>query len=154
MANFAFNIAKGRMIELHNRVKNNDPANSALVLIPLSASGTQAQGEDLDDVAAVLASGFFTERTTGGWSRKVLTDADLAAAAPDDVNNRYPAAVPQVSWTTPAAGNNTTGLLLAYDNDTTAGNDANLIPLAHFDFAVTTDGNDVVINTGDYVRAV
>lgn len=154
MANFAFNIAKGRMVEFHNRVDNNDPANSALVLIPLSASPTAAQVQDLDDVNAVLTSGFATERTTGGWSRKTLTDVELAAVAPDDVNDRFPAALPQVTWTAPAAANNTTGLLLAYDNDTTTGTDANLIPLAHFDFAVTTDGNDVVLNAGDYVRAV
>ena len=35
MANIVFNIAKGRVVELYNRVENNDPANSALILVPI-----------------------------------------------------------------------------------------------------------------------
>lgn len=154
MANFCFNIGKGRVVELYNRAENNDPANSALILVPLSASGTEAQGQDLDDLAAVEADVNFAERTTGAWVRKTLESAQLAALpAPDDINNRYAVAVPQVTWTAPAALNNTTGLLVCYDADTTAGTDAAIIPLTHHDFAVTTDGNDVVLNAGDFFRA-
>ena len=36
MANIVFNIAKGRVIEFYNRVESNDPASSALILIPQS----------------------------------------------------------------------------------------------------------------------
>jgi hypothetical protein len=154
VANFTFNIAKGRIVEFYNRVENNDPANSAIILVPLSASGTEAQGQDLDDLAAVEADANFAERTSGGWVRKTLTDAQLAALpAPDDTNNRYAVQVPSVTWTATAAGNNTTGLLVCYDPDTTAGTDSNIIPLTHHDFAVTTDGNDVVLNVGDFFRA-
>lgn len=155
MANFVFNIAKGRVGELFNRVDGNDPANSAIIVVPLSASGTEAQGQDLDDLAAVEADANFAERTTGGWVRKTLTDADLAAAdsAVDDTNNRWNVRTPQITFTAPASGNNTTGVLYCYDADTTAGTDANIIPLLHLDMAVTTDGNDVVINAGDIFRA-
>lgn len=147
-----FNISKGRFAEFMNRVDGNDPAASAIVLIPLSASDTEANRQDDDDVATFLAAAP-NEATGGGWVRKVLTDADLAAPAPDDTNNRYPATLPSVTWTAPAAANNTTGLLIAYDADTAAGTDANLIPIAHCDFAVTTDGNDVILNAGDFARA-
>lgn len=151
MANFTFNVSKGRIVEFYNRAENNDPANSAIILVPLSASGTEAQGQDLDDLNAVLTSGFFTERTTGGWVRKTLESVQLASLpTPDDVNNRYAVQVPTVIWTAPAAGNNTTGLLACYDADTTAGTDANIIPMTHHDFAVTTDGNDVQLNVGDF----
>jgi hypothetical protein len=154
MANFVFNIAKGRVVEYYNRAESNDPANSALILVPLSASGTEAQGQDLDDLAAVEADATFAERTTGGWVRKTLESVQLAALpAPDDVNNRYGVQVPAVTWTTPAAGNNTTGLLVCYDPDTTGGADSAIIPLTHHDFVVTTDGNDVVLNVGDFFRA-
>ena len=154
MANFAFNINKGRGVELYNRVENNDPSTSALVLVPLSASGTEAQGQDLDDLAAVEADANFAERTTGSWVRKVLTDTELAAfPAPDDTNNRYAVAVPQTTWTTPAASNNTTGLLVCYDANTGAGTDSNISPITHHDFAVTTDGNDVILNAGDFLWA-
>ena len=150
MANFVYNIAKGRVNEFFNRVKSNDPSPSAIILIPLSASGTEAEGQDYDTVAAVLA-GTADERTTGGWSRKILTDSDLSAWAPDDTNNRGPASIPQVTWTGPTA--DTTGVLVAYDADTTSGNDSNLTPLVHLDMAVTGDGNDVVVNAGDIFRA-
>jgi hypothetical protein len=151
VANFAYNITKGRGIELYNRVKSNDPAASVLVAVPLSASGTEAEGQDYDDLAAVLA-GTADERTTGGWVRKTWTDASLAAfPAPDDTNNRYSVQVPATTWTTPASANNTTGLLICYS--ATNGADSTFLPIGHFDFAVTTDGNDVILNLGDFLRA-
>lgn len=154
MANFVFNIAKGRGVELYNRVESNDPAASALKLIPLSASGTEAQGQDLDDLAAVEADANFAEQALGGWVRKTLTDVELAAfPAPDDTNNRYDVSVPSVTWTGPTAGNNTTGLLVTYDADTAAGTDANILPITHHDFVVTADGNDVILNSGVFLRA-
>lgn len=154
MANFVFNISKGRVVEFYNRAENNDPTNSALILVPLSASGTEAQGQDLDDLAAVEADANFAERTTGSWVRKTLESAQLASLpSPDDTNNRYDVSVPSVTWTTPAAGNNTTGLLVCYDSDTTAGTDSAILPCTHHDFAVTTDGNDVILNAGVFFRA-
>jgi hypothetical protein len=154
VANFCFNIAKGRVVEFYNRAENNDPANSALILVPLSASGTEAQGQDADDLAAVEALAQFAEITTNNWVRKALESAQLAALpAPDDTNNWYAVQVPSVTWTAPTAGGNTTGLLVCYDSDTTAGTDSNIIPLTHHDFVVTADGNDVVLNVGDWFRA-
>lgn len=153
MANFCFNLAKGRVVEFFNRVDSNDPANSAIILVPLSASGTEAQGQDYDTLAAVEADVNFAEQTLGGWVRKTLTDVELSAIAVDDTNNRFPASIPQVTFTAPTAGSNTTGLLVCYDADTTTGTDANIIPLVHLDFVINADGNDVVINAGDVFRA-
>lgn len=154
MANFVFNIAKGRIVEFYNRAENNDPTNSALILVPLSASGTEAQGQDLDTLAAVEADANFAEQTAGGWVRKTLESAQLASLpSANDTDNRYDIQVPSVTWTGPTAGNNTTGLLVCYDPDTTAGTDSNIIPLTHHDFVVTADGNDVVLNVGDFFRA-
>lgn len=153
MANFVFNIAKGRVVEYYNRVENNDPTNSALILIPLSTGDTEANRQDDDDVATFLAA-TPNEQTSGGWSRKTLTDSELVSLpAPDDTNNRYAVAVPSVTWTGPTAGNNTVALLIAYDSDTTSGSDSNLIPLTYHDFVVTADGNDVILAAGDFFRA-
>ena len=58
-----------------------------------------------------------------------------------------------VTWTTPTAGSNTTGLLVCYDANTTSGDDTNLIPLTHHTFAVTADGNDVVLSVGNFFQA-
>lgn len=151
--NWVHNNAKFRAAELFRRVDGNDPANSAIVLVPMSAIGTEAQGQDIVDLASLEADANFAERTTGGWVRKVLTDADLAAPAPDHTNNRYPITLPQVTWTGPTAGNDTAGLAVCYDGDTTAGTDSNIEVLTVHDFVVATDGNDVILNAGDAARA-
>lgn len=152
MANIVFNIAKGRVVELYNRVENNDPANSALVLVPIETSGLEADATliDADTLAAVLA-GTTNEQTTMG--RKVLTDVELAALpAPDDTNDRYSLSLPTVTWTA-AGGNPISKILVAYDSDTTAGTDANIIPLTMFDFAQTPSGADIQMTGGEFFRA-
>jgi hypothetical protein len=40
MPNVVFNIAKGRVVELFTRVDNNDPTNSAIVVVPVDANAT------------------------------------------------------------------------------------------------------------------
>lgn len=155
MANFVANIAKGRTVEFYNRVENNDPAASALVVVVLATTGLEAQGvlEDADTLAAVVA-GTTNEVTGTGWNRKVLTDADLVALpAPDDTLNRYAVAIPTFNWTPDAAADDASMIVICYDADTAAGTDANLIPLTFHDFVVLTDGNQVVVNAGDFFRA-
>lgn len=154
MADLVFNIAKGRVAELYNRVDTNDPANSALVIVPVDVGAvTDATLRDFDTLAAILAGGV-TERTTGGWSRKTLTGADLSAFAPDDTNDRVDVDIPDQTWTAVTAGA-VTDLIVCYDNDTTAGTDSNLIPLTLHDFPITPDGSDVVaqINAAGFYRA-
>lgn len=154
MANYVFNIAKGRVAEYYNRVKSNDPAASAIILIPVSASGTQANMIDFASLDVALVSGTNHATEAGAsWGRKTLDDTLLGALTVDNVNDRMPASVPAVTWTAPTTGQNTTGLLIAYDADTGAGTDANIIPLVHCDFVVTADGNNVVLNAGDFYRA-
>ena len=46
-----------------------------------------------------------------------------------------------------------TGLLIAYDANTGAGDDTNLIPLTHHDFSVTATNNDVVLDPSDFFEA-
>ena len=143
MADLVLNISKGRVAELYNRVDTNDAANSALVIVPVDvAAVTDATLRDFDTLAAILAGGV-TERTTGGWNRKTLTDADLVAFAADDTNDRVDLDIPDQTWTAVSAGA-VTDLVICYDNDTTAGTDANLIPLTLHDFPITPDGSDVV----------
>lgn len=152
MANIVFNIAAGRVVELYNRVESNDPANSALILVPIETAGLESDAtlQDADTLAAVLA-GTTNEQTTMG--RKTLTDAELAALpAPDDTNNRYEVSLPTVTWTA-ASGNAISKILVCYDPDTTAGTDANIIPLTMFDFAQTPSGADIQMTTGVFFRA-
>lgn len=151
MSDIVFNIAKGRVAEYFNRVDSNDPANSAIIVIPLDRGATSdATFRDHATGAAVIAAA--TERTTGGWNRKTLTDADLAALAVDNTNDRMPATIPALLWTSVSAGA-VTDLLFCYDGDTTGGTDANLIPLVLSAFAVTPTGADEGVNAGDIFRA-
>lgn len=151
MANIVFNIAKGRVVEYYNRVKANDPANSALILIPIETSGLESDATlvDKDSVSDVLA-GTTNEQTTMG--RKTLTDAELATLpAPDDTNDRYDVSLPTVTWTA-ATGNAISKILVAYDSDTTGGTDSGLIPLTLFDAVVTPDGSDIQLTGGVFFR--
>lgn len=85
--------------------------------------------------------------------RKTLTDADLAALpAPDDGNDRFDVSLPTTTWTA-ATGNAISKILVCYDSDTTAGTDANIVPVTMFDFAVTPDGSDIQMTTGVFLRA-
>lgn len=152
MANIVFNIAKGRVTELYNRVESNDPANSAIVLVPIETSGLEADATLIDaDTLTALLSGTTNEQTTMG--RKVLTDADLAAfPAPDDTNDRYEVSLPTVTWAA-ATGNAISKIAVCYDSDTTGGTDANIIPLTMFDFVATPSGLDIQVTTGPIHRA-
>jgi hypothetical protein len=152
MANIVFNIAKGRVVELYNRVENNDPANAALILVPIETSGLESDATliDADSLAAVL-SGTTNEQSTMG--RKTLTESDLSSLpAPDDGNDRIDLALPTVTWAA-AAGNAISKILVCYDPDTTGGTDSAIIPLTMFDFAITPSGADVQMTGGTFFRA-
>jgi hypothetical protein len=143
VADFVFNVAKGRAAELYNRVDINDPANSALIVVPVDvAAVTDATIKDFATLAAVLGGGV-TERTTGGWNRKTLTDVELSVLTIDNTNDRVDIDIPDQTWTAVSTGT-VTDLLICYDNDTTGGTDTNLIPLTQHDFPITPDGSDVV----------
>lgn len=152
MANIVFNIAKGRVAELYNRVKSNDPTNSAIILVPIETSGLESDATliDKDDLAAVL-SGTTNEQTTMG--RKTLTDSDLAAfPAPNDTSDYMSLNLPSVTWTA-ATGNAISKILVCYDSDTTAGTDSNIIPMTMFDFSATPSGLDITMTGGEFFRA-
>lgn len=155
MADFVYNIAKGRVVELYNRVKINDPANAVLVIVIIDANGDSDASMKVRDDLASLLGGIANEVTNTGYARKVLSDADINAFIPDDVNHRIDLDIPDQTWTGVAAGSPWTDLLVCYDPDSTSGTDANLIPLTSHDFAVTPDGSDITaqVNAAGFYRA-
>lgn len=155
MANLVFNIALGRVAEFYNRVDTNDPTNSALIIVVIDANGdTDATMRDRDTLSALLG-GTANEVTNSGYARKTLTDSDLTAFSPDDTNDRVDLDIADQTWTGVAAGDAWTDLLVCYDNDTTGGDDTNIIPLTLHDFVVTPDGSDITaqIATAGFYRA-
>ena len=154
MANYLMNNAKGRFRQLIANVDLNTPADAKILIVPLSASETEANAQDTDTLTAFLATAA-NEQSAGNWNRKTLTDADFAAGDYDvnDTDNRGDASIPSVTWTPgPTAGNNTTGVVICYTESASPA-DTDWVPLAHLDMAVTADGNEVVINAGDFARA-
>jgi hypothetical protein len=144
MADFVFNIAKGRVAELYNRVDINDPAASVLVILILATAGieTDAVLKDVDTVTALVA-GTTNEVTNTGYARKTLTDTDIVAFAPDDTNDRVDLDIPDQTWTAVSAGDGWNDFVVGYDNDSAAGTDANIVPLTQHDFVLTPDGSDI-----------
>ncbi len=156
MADFVFNIAKGRVAEFYVRVDGNDPANSAFIMSAWNAgAATDATLRDYDTVAAVEGDANAAEVTNGGYARKTITDTDLTAFAPDDANDRVDIDMPDQTFTAVAAGTAWTDIMIAYDNDTTAGTDAAQVPCTWHDFAVTPSGADITvqINAAGFFRA-
>lgn len=156
MADVVFNVAKGRGIEFHERVVNNDGANSALVVCLFQVIEADATIIDYDDLATLIAAAGNTEATFTNYARKVLTDAELTAATLDDANDRYDADMPNQVWSS-AGGtvdNSLAKLIVGFDNDTTAGTDTNIIPIAAYDFVVSTNGGDLTanVNAAGYLR--
>lgn len=144
MADLVFNIAKGRVAELYNRVDSNDPTNSALIIAVLATSGIESDATLRDkDTFADVVSGTTNEVTNTNYARKTLTDSDIVAFAPDDTNDRVDLDIPDQTWTAVAAGDGFNDITINYDNDTTAGTDSALVPLTLHDFVLTPDGSDI-----------
>jgi len=146
MADFVYNIAKGRVAELYNRVDLSDPTNAVLVIVVLATSGieTDAVLIDKDDLAAVVA-GTTNEVTNTNYARKVLSDADIVAFAPDDTNDRVDLDIPDQTWTAVAAGDGWNDVVICYDSDSTVGTDSGIVPMTQHDFVVVPDGSDIVM---------
>lgn len=144
MTDFVFNIAKGRVNEFFIRVKNNDPATAALILMLLDATGieTDAVLKDKDTITDLLA-GTTNEAVNGGYARITLTDADLGAIAPDDINDWFAVTIAAQNFGAIAAGNGLAKLVIAYDPDPATSSDATRIPMLAYDFVVTPDGTAI-----------
>jgi len=151
MANGPFNVAKGRGIEFYNRIESNDPANSAYIIVLATGAATDATLRDYETLSALLGDAGVTEATFTNYTRKTVTDAELAAfPGPDNANDRYDVTIPDQTWLQAGgvADNTLTRLFVCYDADTTAGTDANIIPVGFNDFAVTTNGGDLTADFG------
>jgi hypothetical protein len=147
MANLVFNISLGRVVEFYNRVKNNDPAASELVIALLAASGIESDATLKDKKTfAEVVSGATNEATNTGYAKKVLGDADLLAWAPDDANDRWDLDLPDQTWT--GVANDGTGAISdAVTNYDPVGSQthSDLIPMTLHDFSVTPDGSDITL---------
>jgi hypothetical protein len=156
MANFAFNIAKGRVVEYANRVNVNDPTNAIFVVLILATAGIEADATltDVDTVSALVA-GTTNEVTNAGYARKTLDQTGGITITVDDTNDRTDVDIPDQTWVGVAAGDGWNDFVVAYDSDSTAGTDANIVPMSQHDFVLTPDGSDITaqIATAGFYRS-
>lgn len=161
MANIVFNVAKGRVNELHDRVDGNDPANSVLVISLWQAIEADSLLQDRTTLQDIIDQAANTEATfTDGstpYARQILTDTDITASTVDQTNNRREADIPDQVWD-PAGGstdNNLVKFIVAYDSDSTGGTDSLIEPLTAHDFVITTNGGSITaaIDANGYFRA-
>ena len=145
MANIVFNISKGEVNAYVKRVVNNDPANSALVVVLLKTAEADGILQDYNTLGDILA-GANTEADFTNYSRKILTNTELSLPTVDDSGNQQFSDAPDLTYASAggAVNNAIVKMLICYDSDTTSGTDANLVPLVALDWVITTDGNDLV----------
>ena len=138
-----FNIAKGKVGTYFTNVDTTSPANSAIIVVPLEASGLVADGTlvDYDDLAAVIA-GASNEQSTMGRKNLVAADITVPSTTPTTAST---SPMSSITWTA-ATGNACGKLIFCYDADTTGGADSAVIPLLAYSFDATPDGSDIVVN--------
>lgn len=146
MGNIVLNVAKGATKHYASLPGTND----ALLLVPLESADLVADStmKDYDTLAAVLA-GASNEQTTIG--RKTLGASDLAVTV-NDTDDRLEIHLETEQTWAAATGNQVGALLLCYDPDTTGGSDADLVPMAKFDWTMTPEGADLVLPAGELLR--
>jgi hypothetical protein len=156
MANQAFNIAKGRIVEYANRVNVNDPTNAVFLVLILATAGIESDAVLIDvDTVSALVAGTTNEVTNSGYARKTLDQTSGITITVDDTNDRVDVDIPDQTWVAVAAGDGWNDFVMAYDSDSTAGTDANVVPMTQHDFVVTPDGSDITaqIATAGFFRA-
>jgi hypothetical protein len=155
MSDSVFNISKGRGTEYVNRVNTNDPTNSVILIDILATAGleTDAALQDYDTFTQLVAG--TTNFVTQASVRKTLNEAGGLVITTDDTNDRVDIDMPDQTWTAVAVGDGWSRLVTGYDNDSTTGTDANVIPWTKHDFVVTPDTSDItaVIPTAGFFRA-
>lgn len=146
MADIVFNIAKGKL----KYYAELGAANDALIAVPIETTGIESDAtlKDYNDLAAILAAAN-NEQTTMG--RKTLASVTVTV---DDTNDWLDIDCADIAWTA-ATGNAISAIVICYDPDTTAGTDADLVPLSKHDFVATPAGGDItaVVATGGFQRA-
>lgn len=157
MADIVFNIAKGRVAELANRVNANDPTNSVFVIELINTSATDATLRDLTTFSAIESDANTAELTSGtnaNYVRKTLSDSGSPITVTvDNTNDRTDVDIPDQTWTALGAGTAITDGVAGYDSDSTGGTDANIVPMTMHDFAITPDGSDVTATIALLFRA-
>jgi hypothetical protein len=146
MADFVFNVAKGRVAELCAL----GAANDAIIAVPIETTGivTDAVMKDYANLSLLLA-GASNEQATMG--RLTLTGVIVTV---DNVNDRVDVNADDPVWAA-ASGSAISKVVICWDGDTTGGADTAIIPLVAVDLVATPNGGSItaVFNAAGFYRA-
>jgi hypothetical protein len=167
VANFVFNVARGRVRQYYDIVKSNaaatgpttggSDASLAVLLIATASLEADATLADYDNLSLLIAAAGNDELSGGTYVRKFIDDTTLVSSGETDATNVLDLDVPDIVWTAltctgPASNSPVSALLICY-KPTAASADTAIIPLTKHDFVVTPDGTDVtaqIAATGFY----
>jgi hypothetical protein len=154
MANFAYVYGKGRAVEFAERVNDNDPAASELVIMLLAASGIESDSALEDSPTFVeIVDGTTNEATNTGYAKKVLGDGSITITY-DTTNNRNDLDIADQTWTA-MAGDGTGALSDLVTGFDVVGSQthSDIVPISQHDFAITPDGSDITAQINVFYRA-
>lgn len=151
----AFNISKHKLGIYFEQARDRPAGftNAAIIIHLLKATGLEAEATMRDhDTVALLLAASSDEADFTNYTRKTVfgSGGTGITITIDDSGDAVLLDLPDQTWVdaggNPVVTNNTLGkLLISFDGDTTAGTDANLIPLLAHDLSATTDGNDLIV---------
>lgn len=134
MADGMFNIGRGIIRE---KMIDGD----ALIIVLLKVAQADDTLNNHDTLAAILAAAN-TEADFTNYARKVIANGSVTVTV-DDANNRVD--IDFADQTYSSAGGATNNTLVKALICIDGANDAARIPVTHHDFAVTTDGSDLIL---------
>lgn len=142
MGDIQFNIVKAKSGTYLDQV---GVGNARLIAVLVKAANLEADNtlKDHDTLASILA-GTTDECDFTNYARKVIASVTNTV---DDTNDWFNSDTADLIWTTAggATNNNIGAVIFCYDSDTTAGTDANIIPLYKMDYIETTTGSDLEV---------
>jgi hypothetical protein len=152
MANLVFVRGAGRGTEWAERINNNDPAASELVLMVLATAGIETDAAlRVKDTFADVVAGATNEATNSGYAKKVLAEGAITITY-DDTNFRTELDIADQTWTAVGAGDGWNDVVFGYD-PVGSQTMADILPLTIHDFVVTPDGSDVTAQIAVFYRA-
>lgn len=157
MADFVYDIAKGRAAAWADAINANSPDTGAgLVIELINTTATDTTLKRLATFAAVEADANTAELTSGtnaNYARKTIDDTQGITITVDTTNDRVDVDCADQTWTALGAGTAITDLVFGFDTILGSGTDSAIKPVTQHDFAVTPDGTDVTATVAVFYRA-
>lgn len=148
MADGMFNISRGAVRHLMTDtyadsgiIGGLNPANSRVTVVIFEVIETDDTLNNYNELEALIA-GSNTEWTSGQYTRTERDDTAVTVTIDDGANDANAALDADITFTT-VTGNAAVKLVTVYDADQSGGDDGDIIPMTHHEWAVTPNGGNI-----------